>query len=101
MKCYMYIIPQRLQTSTNKIIKFDKKISHRRLYFNIFRLNRDFASVKLPNLQLSNSRELEVELYSGDEEDMKALGALIADKYGLISEDKSKYKRGLELLQQK
>ena len=45
--------------------------------------------------------ELEVELYSGDEEDMKALGALIADKYGLISEDKSKYKRGLELLQQK
>ena len=48
MKCYMYIIPQRLQTSTNKIIKFDKKISHRRLYFNIFRLNRDFASVKLP-----------------------------------------------------
>lgn len=45
--------------------------------------------------------ELEVELYSGDEEDMKALGASIADKYGLISEDKSKYKRGLELLQQK
>ncbi len=45
--------------------------------------------------------ELEVELYSGDEEDMKTLGALIADKYDLISEDKSKYKRGLELLQQK
>lgn len=42
--------------------------------------------------------EIEVELYSGDEEDMKNLGKRICDKYGLISEDKSKYKRGLELL---
>ncbi len=42
--------------------------------------------------------ELEIELYSGDEEDMKALGTQISQKYGLISEDKSKYRRGLDLM---
>lgn len=77
------------QNATKTFEKLTKKLS-------VFNALRYFF-----NLQLSNSRELEVELYSGDEEDMKALGALIADKYGLISEDKSKYKRGLELLQQK
>lgn len=42
--------------------------------------------------------ELEVELYSGDEEDMKKLGEHISVKYGLKAEDSSKFKRGLDLL---
>lgn len=42
--------------------------------------------------------ELEVELYSGDEEDMKKLGELISEKYGLSAENTSKFKRGLDLM---
>lgn len=42
--------------------------------------------------------ELELELYSGDAKDLKKLGAEIAEKYGLTPEDKSKYKRGLDLM---
>ncbi len=42
--------------------------------------------------------ELEIELYSGEEADMLALGQQISEKYALIPEDKSKYKRGLDLI---
>jgi len=42
--------------------------------------------------------ELEVELYSGDQEDMIALGKELASKYNLKPGNKSKYQRGLELL---
>ena len=42
--------------------------------------------------------ELEIELYSGEEEDMAALGNRIAEKYHLKSEDKSKFRRGLDLM---
>ena len=42
--------------------------------------------------------ELELELYSGDPEDVKTLGASIAQKYGLVPENASKFARGLELL---
>ena len=42
--------------------------------------------------------ELEVELYSGDQEDMIALGNELAAKYNLKPGNKSKYQRGLELL---
>ena len=42
--------------------------------------------------------EVEVELYSGDQEDMIALGNELAAKYNLKPGDKSKYQRGLELL---
>ncbi len=42
--------------------------------------------------------ELEIELYSGEEEDMMALGRHISEKYGLTAENKSKYKRGLDLI---
>ncbi|MCI6013259.1 MAG: CYTH domain-containing protein [Firmicutes bacterium] len=42
--------------------------------------------------------ELEIELYSGDQQDMMALGQEIAAKYNLKPENKSKYQRGLELL---
>lgn len=41
--------------------------------------------------------ELELELYSGSEEDVRALGKYVSDKYGLQAEDKSKFQRGLEL----
>ena len=42
--------------------------------------------------------ELEIELYSGEEEDMMELGRRISGKYGLSAENKSKYKRGLDLM---
>lgn len=42
--------------------------------------------------------ELEIELYSGDEDDMISLGRELASKYNLIPENKSKFQRGLELL---
>ena len=42
--------------------------------------------------------ELEIELYSGEESDMKALGETLAAKYQLRPEDASKYKRGLDLM---
>lgn len=45
--------------------------------------------------------EMELELYSGDEEDMIALGGEIAEKYGLKPENTSKFKRGLALLSDK
>lgn len=42
--------------------------------------------------------ELEVELYSGSQEDMIALGRELATKYNLKAGEKSKFKRGIELL---
>lgn len=43
--------------------------------------------------------ELEVELYSGEKEDMIALGKELAVKYNLEEGIKSKFQRGLELLE--
>ncbi len=42
--------------------------------------------------------EVEVELYSGDQDDMVALGNELAAKYNLKTSNRSKYQRGLELL---
>ncbi len=42
--------------------------------------------------------EVEIELFSGDEEELLVLGEKLAEKYGLIPEDRSKYARGLEFL---
>ncbi|MDD4378049.1 MAG: CYTH domain-containing protein [Eubacteriales bacterium] len=42
--------------------------------------------------------EVEIELYSGDKEDMEKLGNDLADRYNLVPENTSKYKRGLDLL---
>lgn len=50
------------------------------------------------NGRIAPISELEIEYYSGSEEDMKELGEKIAQKYALISENKSKLKRGLDLL---
>ncbi|MCI8608556.1 MAG: CYTH domain-containing protein [Firmicutes bacterium] len=43
--------------------------------------------------------ELEVELYSGSQEDMVELGRELAAKYNLKEENKSKYQLGLELME--
>ena len=43
--------------------------------------------------------ELEIEFYSGDQDDMIELGMELATKYNLQTSDKSKYQRGLELLE--
>ena len=42
--------------------------------------------------------EMEIELYSGDLEELKEYGQKIADKYGLVPEDRSKFARGYDLL---
>lgn len=42
--------------------------------------------------------ELEIELYSGEPEEIKDMGAMLSEKYGLIPENRSKYARGLSLL---
>ena len=42
--------------------------------------------------------EVEVELFSGPEEGMMKIGQMLMDKYGLVSEKRSKFYRGLELL---
>jgi len=41
--------------------------------------------------------ELEIELYSGEPEEIKEIGASLAEKYGLVPENRSKYARGLSL----
>jgi Uncharacterized conserved protein len=44
--------------------------------------------------------ELEIELFSGDQEDVRKIGETLAAKYGLTPEDRSKYARGLHLLEE-
>ena len=41
--------------------------------------------------------EMEIELYSGSKEDMEEFAAVIAEKYGLHPENRSKFRQGLEL----
>jgi len=43
-------------------------------------------------------RELEIEIYSGNKEDLLDVGKQIASKYGLEPELKTKFARGIELL---
>jgi len=43
-------------------------------------------------------RELEIEVYSGNKEDLLAVGKKIADRYNLEPEPKTKFARGVELL---
>lgn len=42
--------------------------------------------------------ELELELFSGENEDVLALGNLLAEKYDLATMDETKYSRGLKLI---
>ncbi|MCB6994340.1 CYTH domain-containing protein [bacterium 210820-DFI.6.37] len=42
--------------------------------------------------------EVEIELFSGEQDDLLKIGQKIMDKYGLVSEKRSKFYRGLELL---
>lgn len=42
--------------------------------------------------------ELELELFSGDEEELVKIGAQISEKYGLAAEERSKYARGKDML---
>lgn len=45
--------------------------------------------------------ELEIELFSGDQEDVLRMGKALAEKYQLTAENRSKYARGLKLLNDK
>ena len=57
----------------------------------------DLGQVKTPQGS-SDIAELEIELYSGEREDMLALGSRLAAKYNLKMCDISKFQRGLALL---
>ena len=43
--------------------------------------------------------ELEIELFSGEQDDVLRMGEVLAEKYHLYAEDRSKYARGLKLLE--
>ena len=43
--------------------------------------------------------ELEIELFSGEQEDIFRIGKILAEKYGLVPENRSKYARGVGLLE--
>lgn len=43
--------------------------------------------------------EMEIELFSGDQEDLIKLGNIITEKYNLAPERRSKYSRGLRLME--
>ena len=42
--------------------------------------------------------EAELELFSGETEELEQLGAKMCEKYGLVKEERSKYARGIELI---
>ena len=42
--------------------------------------------------------ELEIELFTGDEKSIREIGSRLADKYGLVPQNQSKYARGLRML---
>ena len=44
--------------------------------------------------------EMEIELYSGDREDMENLGQILSEKFGLTPETRSKFRQGLELMEE-
>lgn len=43
--------------------------------------------------------EVELELFSGETEELEALGKTLREKYGLEKEDRSKYARGIEMIE--
>lgn len=43
--------------------------------------------------------EMEIELFSGDQDDVLRIGKALAEKYQLTAEDRSKYARGLQLME--
>jgi len=42
--------------------------------------------------------EVEIELFSGETEELERLGEILREKYGLEKEDRSKYARGIDLI---
>ena len=44
--------------------------------------------------------EVEIELFQGDEQNLLETGLWLSEKYGLESEERSKFARGLALLQE-
>ena len=45
--------------------------------------------------------ELEIELYSGDKEELLKVGSKVQKKYGLEVENKSKYAKGMEMIERR
>ncbi|MGI6722607.1 MAG: CYTH domain-containing protein [Anaerovoracaceae bacterium] len=64
---------------------------------SIFEISLDNGSIQAGNGSVPVC-ELEIELYSGNEEDMKELGEKLQKKYELVPEKNSKFARGLKLL---
>ena len=64
----------------------------------ICELSADLGSVFADDKEAPIS-EMEIELYSGSREAMEELGAEIATKFGLVPENRSKFRQGLELSQ--
>ena len=75
---------------TRKRIRIDYEKSILELAFD--------EGVVVAGIKHRKFRELEIEIYSGNKEDLLAVGKQLADKYGLEPELKTKFTRGVELL---
>ena len=59
------------------------------------------ASIDIGEIATDNGSlpicELELELFSGNQDDLSALGSALSERYPLVAEEESKYARGLSL----
>jgi len=67
---------------------------------SICEMSVDMGEVRAGGKKIPIS-ELEIELFSGNEEDIIKIGEELSEKYGLKPENKSKFQRGYELIVQK
>ena len=65
---------------------------------SVSELSVDYGTIKTSKGEAPIS-EMEIELYSGDQDDFVALGEKLKTKYNLEASDISKFKRGLQILE--
>lgn len=78
-------------------VKFTRRLIRLDTGKSISELSIDIGKIKANGKTIPIS-ELEIELFSGNEEDIVGIGNKIAQKYDLHPENKSKFERGYELL---
>ena len=81
---------------------FDTIFSRRRIRIDYEKSILELAldeGVIVAGANIIQFRELEIEIYSGFKEDLLAVGKILAAKYGLEPELKTKFARGIELLE--
>ena len=64
------------------------------LFFGLFKKSKGAA------LKLKQRQEVEVELFTGETEELVQIGQKLQDAYGLTEENKSKYYRGMLMIKE-